>query len=532
MDLCATCRKTILKKTITCNFCVKYFCGLSCLMKHSSMHSKFKNLNSDNPKNILVKNLKDEQSKNEIEKYHFLTPGIFTEKYKYDPEYDLSNFIKEYNGFIPRELGIGSYGRVYLVKNKFTNKNYALKEINKNKLINIYGDCKLVKNEVEIHSKLKHPNIIRLYNMQETKDEILILLEYAENGNLFEIIQKEKGLNESKAYEYFIQIINAVYFLHQNNIIHRDIKPENILLGENGILKLCDFGWAKELNVNNRMTFCGTMEYMAPEIVGCENYDFGVDIWALGILLYELIMGHSPFRDNKDRNIMIKIKKHDLIFDKDKNISSECIDLINRLLDENPTTRLKLKDILNHPFILVHSKEGNKNKLRPRKESLDDSNENIIKFFKRKEVPEKFVKLRNKFGFENDIYVKDKLSSKKLFFNEFMSDKKSITIKDQKINRKESKKLEKIVDKMSSKMDYELEIGKKNFDNLNFTKGKQLSFEDFRDSEILKEYDNKNKNKIMKLESNGTIDLRETKDNTYCEKSEEDEDDDGDDESC
>ena len=219
MDLCANCSKIIRKKIITCNFCVKYFCGISCLMKHSSMHSKYQNLNSDNPKNMLVKSLKDEQSKNEIEKYHFLTPGIFTEKYKYDPEYNLSNFIKEYNGFIPEELGIGSYGRVYLVKNKFTNKKYALKEINKNKLMKIYADCRLVKNEVEIHSKLNHPNIIRLYSMKETNNEIQILLEYAQNGNLFDIIQKNNGLDELKAFEYFIQIVNAVYFLHQNNII-------------------------------------------------------------------------------------------------------------------------------------------------------------------------------------------------------------------------------------------------------------------------------------------------------------------------
>ena len=88
------------------------------------------------------------------------------------------------------------------------------------------------------------------------------------------------------------------------------------------------------------------MEYMAPEIVGSEMYDFSVDIWSLGILLYELIMGHSPFRSKskKDRNIMIKIKKHDLVFNKDKNISKECIDLINRLLDVNPETRLKIKE--------------------------------------------------------------------------------------------------------------------------------------------------------------------------------------------
>ena len=179
-------------------------------------------------------------------------------------------------------------------------------------------------------------------------------------------------------------MVNAVYFLHQNNIIHRDIKPENILLGENDLLKLCDFGWAKELTINKRSTFCGTMEYMAPEIMGNEKYDFSVDVWSLGILLYELIMGHSPFRSKKDRNIVIKIKLHDLVFDKNKNLSQECIDLIKGLLDSNPLTRLRLKDIFEHPFVIINSKKAQKNVIPRRKESLDDSNENIMKFLKGK----------------------------------------------------------------------------------------------------------------------------------------------------
>ena len=289
MDFCSNCNKQVTKKILSCKFCSKYFCSLSCLMAHTALHSKHKN-----SKDSLLNTLKTEQIQSKMKE--LITPGIFINNYKYLPEYDISNFKKEYEGIIPIELGIGSYGRVYLVTNKFNNKKYALKVINKNKLMQIYSDCRLVQNEVEIHSKLNHPNIIRLYNMKETENEIQILLEYAEKGSLFDLIQKTNGLDELKAFEYFIQIVNAVYFIHQNNIIHRDIKPENILIDENNALKLCDFGWAKELNVNKRATFCGTMEYMAPEIVGSEMYDFSVDIWSLGILLYELIMGHSPFR--------------------------------------------------------------------------------------------------------------------------------------------------------------------------------------------------------------------------------------------
>ena len=507
MDFCSNCNKQVTKKILSCKFCSKYFCSLSCLMAHTALHSKHKN-----SKDSLLNRLKTEQIQSKIKQ--LITPGTFINNYKYIPEYDISNFKKEYEGIIPIELGIGSYGRVYLVTNKFNNKKYALKVINKNKLMQIYSDCRLVQNEVEIHSKLNHPNIIRLYNMKETENEIQILLEYAEKGSLFDLIQKTNGLDELKAFEYFIQIVNAVYFLHQNNIIHRDIKPENILIDENNALKLCDFGWAKELNVNKRATFCGTMEYMAPEIVGSEMYDFSVDIWSLGILLYELIMGHSPFRSKskKDRNIMIKIKKHDLVFDKDKNISKECIDLINRLLDMNPEQRLKIKDIFEHPFVVANENKIKKNKVSPRKESLDDSNENIIKFFNKKK-DEKFFRLKKKFGFDKNLKLKDKISSKQLVFSKFRSDKKLISVKefkDKKIEKKESERLLNLISQMSD----ELEKGKKKVDDLNFNKGKQFSVEDFRDSKILED-DNNRIEEYNEFTEDSKI--KETRDNTLIE---------------
>ena len=507
MDFCSNCNKQVTKKILSCKFCSKYFCSLSCLMAHTALHSKHKN-----SKDSLLNTLKTEQIQSKMKE--LITPGIFINNYKYLPEYDISNFKKEYEVIIPIELGIGSYGRVYLVTNKFNNKKYALKVINKNKLMQIYSDCRLVQNEVEIHSKLNHPNIIRLYNMKETENEIQILLEYAEKGSLFDLIQKTNGLDELKAFEYFIQIVNAVYFLHQNNIIHRDIKPENILIDENNALKLCDFGWAKELNVNKRATFCGTMEYMAPEIVGSEMYDFSVDIWSLGILLYELIMGHSPFRSKskKDRNIMIKIKKHDLVFDKDKNISKECIDLINRLLDMNPEQRLKIKDIFEHPFVVANENKIKKNKVSSRKESLDDSNENIIKFFNKKK-DEKFFRLKKKFGFDKNLKLKDKISSKQLVFSKFRSDKKLISVKefkDKKIEKKESERLLNLISQMSD----ELEKGKKKVDDLNFNKGKQFSFEDFRDSKILED-DNNRIEEYNEFTEDSKI--KETRDNTLIE---------------
>ena len=517
MDVCDNCKQLITKKNMLCKFCSKYFCCITCLMAHSSMHSQHKNLNSSNL-NSLANTLK----KTETMQYPFLTHGIFTVDYKYDPIYDLNNFTREFDGIIPIELGFGSFGRVYLVTHNLTHEKYALKVINKRKLIRQNGNCKLIHNEIDVHSKLNHENIIRLYNAQETDDEIEILLEYAKNGTLYDLIPKETGLDELKAYEYFIQVVNAVYFLHQNSLIHRDIKPENILIGENNVLKLCDFGWAKECTVNKRMTFCGTVEYMAPEIVGSEKYDFSVDIWSLGILLYELVMGYSPFRSKKEKNIMVKIKQCDLVFDKNKNISKECIDLIKGLLDVNPATRFKLKDIFNHPFISSNYLKAKKNKKGKRRESLDDSNENIIKFFNMKNLPEKFKNLKKKFGFENKLKLKSKCSSKQVMFGEFNSEKKLIyingTSKDLKLMKKNSDKLEKLRNQMND----ELKKGKKKIDLLSFNKGKQFSFEDLRDNKNQMMDDDNNKiadEPIMEeeqmVEESSDEDKKETNDNTY-----------------
>ena len=285
--------------------------------------------------------------------------------------------------------------------------------------------------------------------------------------------------------------------MHQNNIIHRDIKPENILIGDNDLLKLCDFGWAKELTVNNRSTFCGTVEYMAPEIVGCEKYDCSVDVWSLGILLYELLMGYSPFRSKKEKNTMIKIKHHSLSFDKNKPLSEECHNLIEGLLNVNPLNRFKLRDILEHPFIALHSNKKEKT-INMRKESLDDSFENTSKFFnKNQKFREHLKNLKNKFGFESQLNLKGELSSKQLFFGEFQSDKNIIAVKTfnlKGVERRESKRLEKLIDNISN----EIEKGKKKFGDLNFKKNKQFSFEDFRDSKLL--YDDKKQKMNLNLD--------------------------------
>ena len=201
MEVCPNCKNEVAKKVLTCKFCDKFFCSMTCLIQHSSLHSKTNGANT-----LITSSLKKKQTKNQTEQYNFITQGVFTDNYQYDKFYDIENFSKIYDGFIPLELGVGSYGRVYLVTHNITQKKYALKVINKHKLMQTYGTCQLMLNEIDIHSKINHPNIIRLYNFKETDEEINILLEYAEGGNLFSLIQKENGFPEHIAYKYFIQI--------------------------------------------------------------------------------------------------------------------------------------------------------------------------------------------------------------------------------------------------------------------------------------------------------------------------------------
>ena len=362
MEKCPICNNEIIfPKSLKCKFCPLKFCTINCLMSHFPIHNNSKNEESKN----LIRFAKRKYSRKLSQKFIFITPGIFHENNEDFPKkFSVEDFTKVTDGFLPIELGSGAYGRVYLVRHNETKEEYALKVIEKKKLRNMYENFDIIYNEIKIQSKLEHPNIIKLYSMDETDNEINIIMEYAKNGNLYQLITRNKtGFSEKIAFQYFIQVVNAVYFLHENQIIHRDIKPENLLIGENNTIKLCDFGWAKNLSLKNRSSYCGTVEYMAPEIIESENYDYSVDIWSLGILLYELLMGHSPFKDKTTKNTIVNIKLHELKFDKE--ISEDCKDLINKLLEVNKEKRLNIKDILTHNFVkknenLINSFSSNK----------------------------------------------------------------------------------------------------------------------------------------------------------------------------
>ena len=253
-------------------------------------------------------------------------------------------------------VGDGSFSKVYLYQHKNTKIKYAIKKMNIPSFIKKTNNKNLILEEINIQSKISHPNIIRLFNYFKDKNNtnVFLILEYASKGTLFDYIRRKKGLDESEAFYYFFQAFNAIFFLHKNKIIHRDLKPENLLINHNNILKLCDFGWSVYLNNSKRVTFCGTVEYMAPEIVKNEGYDYSIDVWSLGVLLYELIHSHSPFvvKDLNINKIENNIVSKELRFK--KGVSLECRDLIEKLLIKDAKNRIKIGEIYKHPFILKY----------------------------------------------------------------------------------------------------------------------------------------------------------------------------------
>ena len=289
----------------------------------------------------------------------YLIQGFLNSSIIYDSFYSLDNFAPIYDGNGKMHIvGSGSYGQVYLALHFLNKKYYAIKHMDKKKLFSQLHSLESIQKEIDIQSRIDHPNIVKLLYVKETHLSYDLVMEYASNGSLFHYIRKYKGLNENKTFSLFIQVVNAINFMHSNDLIHRDIKPENILIFENNIIKLCDFGWCVKLEGHQRGTFCGTTEYMSPELVNHQVYGKEIDVWSLGILLYEMIHGYSPFRPNKpkfnEKDVMENIKNHNLVFG--KTVSDECKRLIYHLLDPDINKRYTVEDIYNSDFVKKYEK--------------------------------------------------------------------------------------------------------------------------------------------------------------------------------
>ncbi|XP_072098870.1 aurora kinase C-like [Mobula birostris] len=249
---------------------------------------------------------------------------------------------------IGRPLGKGKFGNVYLARERESKFILALKVLFKSQLENDNVEHQL-RREIEIQSHLKHPNILRLYNYFFDRTRIYLMLEYAPGGELYKQLQKCGCFTEERSATYILELADALQYCHLKKVIHRDIKPENLLVGLRGELKIADFGWSVHAPSSRRKTFCGTLDYLPPEMVEGRMHDERVDLWSLGILCYEFLVGHPPFESGSHQETYRKICKVDVQFP--SSMSEGAKSLISQLLRHNPVLRLPLKEVIEHSWV-------------------------------------------------------------------------------------------------------------------------------------------------------------------------------------
>ncbi|CRG92744.1 aurora kinase, other [Talaromyces islandicus] len=255
---------------------------------------------------------------------------------------------------IGRALGKGKFGRVYLARERQSGYVCALKVLHKNEIQQEKME-KQVAREIEIQSNLRHPNILRLYGHFHDRKRIMLILEYAGKGELYKHLRREDRFQERKAARYIAQMASALQYLHKKHVIHRDIKPENILVGLYGELKMSDFGWSVHSPSGRRLTKCGTLDYLPPEMADPKRYgkpyDEKVDVWSLGVLMYEFLVGRAPFEDTPVMTHR-RIARGDMTIP--SFVSPEARDLIKKLLVLDSERRLSLEKVQQHPWIIKH----------------------------------------------------------------------------------------------------------------------------------------------------------------------------------
>ncbi|KAG2391763.1 hypothetical protein C9374_013248 [Naegleria lovaniensis] len=245
-------------------------------------------------------------------------------------------------------IGEGSFGKVFKGRRKFTSQIVAMKFIpkkgkNEKELYNL-------RQEINILKKLNHENIVLMLDSFETKEEFCVVMEFAQ-GELFEILEDDERLPEDVVGKIAKQLVRALHYLHSNRIIHRDMKPQNILIGSDGAIKLCDFGFARVMSCNTMVltSIKGTPLYMAPELVQEQPYNHTADLWSLGVILYELVVGKPPFFTNNFFSLIQFIVKDPVKYP--PYISPPMKSFLRGLLNKAPKQRLDWPKLLDHPFV-------------------------------------------------------------------------------------------------------------------------------------------------------------------------------------
>ncbi|THF99778.1 hypothetical protein TEA_005415 [Camellia sinensis var. sinensis] len=251
-----------------------------------------------------------------------------------------------------RTLGEGAFAKVKFGRNVETGENVAIKVLNKEKLLR-HKMIDQIKREISTMKLIRHPNVIRMYEVMASKTKIYIVLEFVTGGELFDKIASKGRLKEDDARKYFQHLINAVDYCHSRGVFHRDLKPENLLLDAKGVLKVSDFGLsalAQQVQEDGLLhTTCGTPNYVAPEVIKNKGYDGAkADLWSCGVILYLILAGYLPFDDSNLMALYKKIFKAE--FTCPPWFSTSAKKLIKRILDPDPVTRISTAEVIENEW--------------------------------------------------------------------------------------------------------------------------------------------------------------------------------------
>jgi len=249
-------------------------------------------------------------------------------------------------------IGKGGFGRVLLVEKKDTKKVFAMKILKKG-VIAARGEIEHTRTEKSVLSKLDHPFLAKLHWSFQTDENLYFVMDFINGGELFHHLSIEKRFSDDRAKFYAAEIVSGMEYLHAHGVIYRDLKPENLLLSHKGHIVMTDFGLSKEglhAEDSRTATFCGTPEYLAPEIIKGEDYTKSIDWWSVGTLIYEMLTGLPPFYTDDEENMYHKIMTADIDFSKPL-FTSEAKDIISKFLNRDPLLRLQdPQDIKTHPW--------------------------------------------------------------------------------------------------------------------------------------------------------------------------------------
>ncbi|KAK4768336.1 hypothetical protein SAY87_003477 [Trapa incisa] len=251
-----------------------------------------------------------------------------------------------------RTLGEGTFAKVKFARNVETGEDVAIKILDKEKVLK-HKMIGQIKREISTMKLVRHPNVIRMYEVMASKTKIYIVLELVTGGELFDKIASKGRLKEDEARKYFQQLINAVDYCHSRGVYHRDLKPENLLLDANGVLKVSDFGLSalpQQVREDGLLhTTCGTPNYVAPEVINNKGYDGAkADLWSCGVILFVLMAGYLPFEESNLMALYKKIFKAD--FTCPPWFSSSAKKLTKKILDPNPMTRITIAEVIENDW--------------------------------------------------------------------------------------------------------------------------------------------------------------------------------------